>query len=166
MQREAILETPRMSLWFIPDDRIVFHQMHQYPGKETLETILLRGLDLLRESGGGKWLSDDRAGGALPKAHHDWGDRVWAPQAMAAGWKYWALLPPKEALGNSNMTRLVETYARRGVVVEIFSDLNKAHQWLRRQGTDSASSEPSSPDSDRPGSVTKPAWSGAAMTNE
>jgi len=59
---------------------------------------------------------------------------VWAPQAIAAGWRYWALLPPEQALGQANMTRLVEAYGRRGVVVEIFSDPAKAHLWLKRQG--------------------------------
>lgn len=122
-----------MSLWYHPEEQIVHHKMHQYPGQETLETVLLRGLELLKEHGARCWLSDDRAGGALPRSHHEWGDQVWAPRAIAAGWRYWALLPPEQALGQANMTRLVEAYARRGVVVEIFSDPNKALLWLKRQ---------------------------------
>lgn len=139
MERELILETPRMSLWYLPDDQIVFHQMHQYPGKETLEKVLMGGLELLQEHKVRKWLSDDREGGALPKAHHDWGDQVWAPRAIAAGWTHWALLPPREALGSANMRRLVEAYAKRGVTVEVFSDLHRAHQWLCRSGEDDLS---------------------------
>jgi len=136
MVQLPVIETPRMSLWIHPDERIVHHQMHQYPGQETLQCVLLKGLDLLKEYGATKWLSDDRAGGALPKSHHEWGDQVWAPRAVAAGWKYWALLPPAQALGHANMTRLVEVYAKQGVTVEIFADVNKAFLWLRRQ-TDS-----------------------------
>lgn len=134
MLGQVVFESPRMSLWFHTDERIVHHKMHQYPGQETLQTVLLQGLELLKHHRASRWLSDDRAGGALPKSHHDWGDQVWAPQAIAAGWRYWALLPPEQALGNANMGRLVEAYARRGVVVEIFSDPVKAFQWLRRQG--------------------------------
>lgn len=130
MLGEVVLETPRMSLWFHPEDLIVRHEMHQYPGRETLEKVLLRGLDLLKEHGASKWLSDDRNSGALPRSHHEWGVNVWAPQAVAAGWKYWALLPPEEAIGHSNMARLKETYAAMGTTVEIFSDVPTAYRWL------------------------------------
>lgn len=136
MSAELILETPRMSLLFHPRDRIVQHEMHQYPGRETLEAMLLRGLELLKEHGASKWLSDDRNGGALPRSHHEWGENVWAPQAIAAGWKYWALLPPAEAIGNSNMWRLVEAYAAKGVTVEIFRDVQAAYRWLCQQPTE------------------------------
>ena len=132
---QSIIETPRMSLWFHPEDLIVRHEMHQYPGRETLEQVLLRGLELLKEHGASKWLSDDRKGGALPRSHHEWGDTIWAPQAITAGWKYWALLPPEEAIGQANMARLVEVYARRGVTVKIFRDVPAAHRWLVRQGS-------------------------------
>lgn len=122
-----------MSLWFHPRDLIVHHEMHQYPGQDTLEKMLLRGLELLKEHGASKWLSDDRNGGALPRSHHEWGEKVWVPQAVAAGWKYWALLPPIEAIGNSNMTRLVELYAAKGVTVSFFREVAAAHRWLCQQ---------------------------------
>ncbi len=154
MQREPVIETTRMSLWYLPHDNIVFHQMHQYPGKEILEKVLLKGLEVLRSSKGEKWLSDDREGGALPRSHHEWGDQYWAPRAIAAGWKYWALLPPTETLGNTNMTRLVEAYARRGVTVQIFTELTKAHFWLKKQGSRAGTAASDrSPTSAHPGAL-------------
>jgi len=146
MLGQVIIESSRMSLWYHSEERIVHHKMHQYPGQEVLQTVLLRGLEVLKEHNACCWLSDDRAGGALPRSHHEWGDQVWAPQAIAAGWRYWALLPPEQALGQTNMTRLVEAYARRGVVVEIFSDPAKAHLWLKRHAEGSA--RPQSMDQD------------------
>lgn len=134
MLGEVVLETPRMTLWYHPEDRIVRHEMHQYPGRETLEQVLMRGLELLREQGAMKWLSDDRAGGALPRSHHEWGQSIWAPQAILAGWRYWALLPPEEAIGNANMNRLVEVYAAKGVTVQIFRDVPSAYRWLCQAG--------------------------------
>lgn len=154
MWRETLIETPRMSLWYLPDDRIIHHQMHQYPGQETLEEVLLRGLEAMKEHGAQKWLSDDRAGGAVPRSHHEWGDQVWAPQAIAAGWKYWALLPPEQALGHANMTRLVQVYAGKGVTVKIFSEPSQAQLWLRRQGSSEPVSERPAPISVRPRRLT------------
>lgn len=132
--KETIIETPRMSLYYHPFEKIIHHEMHSYPGLETLERILLGGLEVMKENRAIKWLSDDRNGGAVPKSHHEWGDRVWAPQAVKAGWRYWALLPPQDALGTANMKRLVKVYAKKGVTVEMFGDFEEAFTWLRHQG--------------------------------
>ena len=150
MLRETLIETPRMSLWYLPDDRIIHHQMHQYPSQETLEEVLLRGLEAMKEHGATKWLSDDRAGGAVPRSHHEWGEQVWAPQAIAAGWKYWAFLPPEQTLGHANMTRLVQVYAAKGVLVKVFSEPTQAQHWLRRQGPPGRVEERPTPISVRP----------------
>ncbi len=131
--RETIIEKPRMSLFYHPVEKIVHHEMHQYPGFELLQEVLLRGLELLREHGAYKWLSDDRRGGALPKSHHEWGDKVWSPQACEAGWQYWALVLPKDVLHTANMHKLVQLYTSRGVTAEIFSDPDEAFAWLRQQ---------------------------------
>jgi hypothetical protein len=132
--KKTVIETPRMSLYYHPSDNIIHHEMHAYPGIETLEQILLGGLELMKEHRAIKWLSDDRKGGAVPKSHHEWGDRVWAPRAIKAGWRYWALLPPADALGTANMKRLVNSYAKKGVTVQMFDDVDEAFDWLRRRG--------------------------------
>lgn len=133
--RETIIDKPRMSLFYHPLEKIVHHELHQYPGLELLQEVLMRGLDLIRDHGATKWLSDDRNGGALPKSHHDWGGSVWAPQVIAAGWKYWGLvLPPNDLLHTANMQKLSRLYASQGVTVEVFSDPDDAFRWLRLQG--------------------------------
>ena len=130
--QQTVIKTLRMSLYFHPLESIIHHEMHAYPGMEILEQILMGGLKLMREQGAFKWLSDDRNGGALPRSHHEWGDHVWSPQAVNAGWRYWALLPPSDALGTANMNRLVTIYANRGVTVKLFADYDEAFNWLRQ----------------------------------
>jgi len=132
--RETVIDTSRMSLYYHPMEKIIHHEMHAYPGLDILEQVLLGGLEVMKQQKAIKWLSDDRKGGAVPKSHHEWGDTVWAPQVMKAGWRYWALLPPADALGTANMKRLVKVYAKRGVTVEMFSDFDEAFTWLRHQG--------------------------------
>lgn len=132
--QETVIETPRMSLYYHPIENIIHHEMHSYPGIDILEEVLVGGLALMKKHRAIKWLSDDRNGGALPKSHHEWGDTVWAPQAVQSGWRYWALLPPADALGSANMKRLVGIYAKRGVTVELFDNYNEAFNWLRHQG--------------------------------
>jgi hypothetical protein len=130
VNRETIVDAPGLVLWYYADMGIIHHEMRKYPGAEALQSALLEGLKVMRSRGASKWLSDDRRGGALPKSHHEWGHDVWGPQARAAGWKVWALLPPAEALGSANMSRLVETYGALGVRVQTFSLPNVAMDWL------------------------------------
>jgi hypothetical protein len=122
-----------MSLYYHPLEKIVHHQMHSYPGFEILQELLLKGLELMKANGTTKWLSDDRNGGALPKSHHEWGDKVWSPQAVSAGWKHWALVLQKDLLHTANMRKLAQLYSAKGVSVEVFSNPDEAFRWLRRQ---------------------------------
>lgn len=130
MSRETIVDVPGLTLWYYPDTKVIHHEMGKYPGAGVLESALETGLEVLRTRGGHKWLSDDRQGGALPKAHHEWGQNVWGPKASAAGWKYWALLPPKALLGSANMLRLAEVYAALGVTAKTFASPKAAMDWL------------------------------------
>ena len=130
MTKETIVDRAGIVLWYYPDTKIIHHELQKYPGAEALESTLVKGLELMRDRGAREWLSDDRRGGALPKSHHEWGDKVWGPDAAAAGWQYWALVPPAEALGSANMSRLVKVYATLGVTVETFPDPRPAMAWL------------------------------------
>lgn len=133
--RETIVETSRMSLYYHPLERIVHHELHSYPGFELLQEILLKGLEVMKAHGATNWLSDDRNGGALPRSHHEWGDRVWAPQAVKAGWKNWGLVLPNDLLHTANMQKLAQLYAAQGVTVETFSNPDDAFRWLRHRGS-------------------------------
>lgn len=128
--KQVVIESELISLWHYPTAKLLHHQMHRYPGVKVLEDTLTQGLELIRTQGATKWLSDDRAGGAVPKSHHDWGATVWGPRAARAGWRHWALVPPRELLGRANMERLTKTYADLGVQVRVFSSPDEAFTWL------------------------------------
>jgi hypothetical protein len=130
--KETVIETPRMSLYYHPAQKIIHHEMHAYPGLELLERVLRKGLELMKANGASRWLSDDRMGGTLPQSHHEWGEKVWAPEAIRSGWKRWALVLPENTLHTSNMNRLSERYAALGVTVEHFSDPTRAIVWLKK----------------------------------
>jgi hypothetical protein len=133
MNRETILELPGLTLWYYPITKVIHHEVSKYPGVSVLESALQKGLEVMRRRGARKWLSDDRKGGALPKTHHEWGQNVWGPDAAAAGWKYWALLPPSELVGSANVHRLVSIYGALGVTVKTFDDPVFAMHWLVEQ---------------------------------
>lgn len=132
MGKEIIFDRPEITVWLHTHEGIIHHQMHRYPGVKILEAALRKGSERLGP-GVSKWLSDDRKGGALPKSHHQWAEQVWGPESATAGWRFWALLPPTELVGQMNMKRLQEIYAALGVSVRVFDNPETAFAWLCEQ---------------------------------
>ncbi len=49
---------------------------------------------------------------------------------MAAGWRYWAVVPPVKFLGEKNIRRYAEKYEARGLQSRLFEDETSAMRWL------------------------------------
>jgi hypothetical protein len=131
---QIILDTESVSLRYYPQKKIVHHELRRFVHGEQFRQVLEKGLELFKKHGACKWLSDDRGNGPLKPADADWALTDWAPRVMAAGWRYWAVVMPGKVLGQMNMRRWVDTYAKQGVTVMAFVDPNEAMAWLENQG--------------------------------
>ena len=80
-----------------------------------------------------KWLSDDRKFGAIHPDDKKWGDTVWQPLMMDAGWRYWAMVLPQRVVGQLNIQKLVDEYEKLGVVCSFHLDPKDALDWLLKQ---------------------------------
>lgn len=130
MPKLTIIDNEYASLWFYPEHKIVHHKFHQFIFGQPFRDVLNRGADLLQQHHAQKWLSDDRNNSALRPEDKAWSQTEWFPRVVNAGWKYWALVMPQKIVGQMNMKAIVDDYARQGVVVRVFSDPEKAMQWL------------------------------------
>jgi hypothetical protein len=130
MEVTTVVDNEFISVRFHPREKIVHHELHQFVFGERFREGLLAGVELLEQHGATKWLSDDRKNSALPSADVEWGKREWFPRALAAGWKYWALVQPEAAVGQMNMRRISHAYALAGVTVRVFDDASEALEWL------------------------------------
>ena len=63
----------------------------------------------------------------------EWGMSNWFPQTIQAGWKYWAIVQPEKVIAQLNMKKLVEDYAKAGIVAKFFSNPEEAMKWLESQ---------------------------------
>lgn len=131
--REVVHESPLISVWLYPEIGVVHHQMHRRCGGAAFRAALVAGVQAMQRSGATGWLSDDRANTALPDQDEQWGAKIWAPQAQAAGWLDWAMVVPANALGQLNVARLVDTYRKRGLEAQLFGEPEPALEWLRAQ---------------------------------
>jgi hypothetical protein len=118
MSKMIVVDNAFITLAYDSDTKIVSHQLHQYICGQPLRDALMAGTDQLKKNSAHKWLSDDRNGGALPKEDLEWNHNVWIKQAVAAGWKFWALVMPASVVGQQNMR-------------QVFSDPDQALAWLK-----------------------------------
>jgi hypothetical protein len=133
MLKNTLIDTDYVTLWYDAEKKIVHHKFHKYIYGQEFRKVLEKGLEVFKEKGAHKWLSDDRNNSALPTEDTNWAQADWAPRVIAAGWKYWAIVLPQKVIGQINMQHFIDNYSEKGVTVQIFSDPNKARTWLESQ---------------------------------
>jgi hypothetical protein len=120
-------------LFYHPKSKIVHHQLGHDLTSKDFRDVLDRGVELLKEHGATKWLSDNRAMEPHNKEDGDWVNTNWLPRAKAAGWKFWALVVPDSTMARMNMSEFVELFYNQGVRVMVFIDIDEAMHWLEAQ---------------------------------
>lgn len=130
----TIVTTDCATLLYHFDSKIVHQTIHKPHFGPPFREMLTLGVALLEHNSADKWLSDDRGNGALHPDDGKWAMDVWSVRAIAAGWKYWAVVMPDAALGRASMRRFIREYADRGVEVKIFPSPEEALDWLKSIG--------------------------------
>jgi hypothetical protein len=126
----TVIDNESASLWYHTETGIVHHQFKKFMWGDAFKEVLNTGLEQMKEHGGTKWLSDDRANSALRAEDGEWAANDWAPRVAAVGWKYWAIVLPDNVIGKMNMQRFIDQQAASGRTVRVFSDPNEALTWL------------------------------------
>ncbi len=131
--RIVALENEYVTVVCDPEAGIVEHVTHRFLVSEAFRQALLLGLELMREHGATKWLSDERLNGAISNEDVEWGATVWRPRAVALGLTCWAVVLPRSAFGSLRARRIVEEERRWGLTCEVFEEPDAARRWLDRQ---------------------------------
>jgi len=133
MNQILVADNSLISVWIYPERKMIHHVMKTYCHGEPLRDALMKGLAALEQYGATKWLSDDRANGALLPEDAEWATEVWFSRTRAAGWKHWSVIQPQKIIGQVNMARFVKMYADLGVNARMFDDPDEAMKWLEEQ---------------------------------
>ena len=128
-----LYDSPQITVRFYPDTKIVHHEMHGHAHGQDFNDALTAGAEAMKKYKGSKWLSDDRELPVLSPQDRQWGDDVWAPEVLKAGFKYWAIVQPAKALARIRLEERGQVWTKRGVTVEYFSDPDEALRWLKSQ---------------------------------
>ena len=133
MAAEKVFESEFATMWYYPDKKILHHKFHKFIFGEHFRELMLKELELFKENGCHKMLSDDRNHAALPTEDIDWANNNYRPQVIKSGLKYWALVMPEMVIGKMSMKRAIELNEKDGVTVKTFTDPDDAMTWLERQ---------------------------------
>jgi hypothetical protein len=126
----TVIDSDRATLWYHPETGIVHHYFRIAAHGADFRGVLEAGLQIMREHGATKWLSDDRNNNALTPEDSDWAINVWSHAAVKAGWRYWAIVLPEYVVGKMDMAQYIALYRTMGVSVRVFSDPDEALEWL------------------------------------
>jgi hypothetical protein len=130
MAETELIDNENMALWYDQAAKFVHHKIKKSLPKGAFEELLSTGADYLERYGMKKWLSDETNFIALNKEDIEYGNEVWAPRVIKAGFKYWAVVMPESAVGSLQMKRFVNEYRERGVTVEVCGSVDAAKAWL------------------------------------
>ena len=130
MAETELINNDYMALWYDPVSKFVHHKIKKTLPKGAFEELLSTGADYLEKYGMKKWLSDDSNVVAITKEDSEYGDKIWAPRVIKAGFTYWAVVMPTSAMGSLQLNRFVKEYRDRGVTVEVFDSVDAAKTWL------------------------------------
>ncbi len=125
-----IIDNHYATLIYYPDSKIVYHTFHKPISGKPFRDVLMAGVNLLKQHHATKWLSDDRKNLVVHEDDADWGKTEWAPMAMEAGWKYWAILVPDAIEGRINMKEFIDNYFEQGLRIALFDAVEEAMAWL------------------------------------
>lgn len=132
--KETILDNEYVSLYWYPEQKIIYHVFHKYMYGQEFRRALETGLEVMKKNGGTKWLGDDRANSALPTDDLVWSMEDWFFRAFDAGWRYWALVMPDKIAGQLNMNRILKRNIDLGMNIQVVESAEEGLEWLESVG--------------------------------
>lgn len=133
MSEETLFDCEFAAIWYHPETKIIHHRIDRYFHGETYHNFFLAGTQAMEKYHAHKWLSEDQSNVFIEKEDMEWAINDWFPKTVNAGWKYWAIVKPKNLIGQLDIEKLVKQYSAAGITVRYFSDPDEAMQWLIEQ---------------------------------
>jgi hypothetical protein len=118
------------SLWYHPGPKVVHHRIHRFVPAGIFQEILTAGAVILEQDRASKWLSDHGDGTVVRNDDLEWARTTWGPRVVGAGLKYWAIVPPRQVIGQMQMDQIISEAQALGLAVRTFTNDAAARAWL------------------------------------
>jgi hypothetical protein len=126
----VVYESSNAILWYHPESNIVHHKIYNFSLNEEFISFINLASRTLAEKKSAKWLSEDQSLFLMEKGSSDFRGVSWPKKTIEAGWKYWAIVQPKNIITQINMEKIVKHFKTLGVTARFYSEVDEAMQWL------------------------------------
>lgn len=126
----TIYKGDSLTVIYHPETKIIQHTFQGPASSSELRAALNAGTNLLRRYQVTKWLSDERENSYLSPEDVHYLVTDWAPRTVRAGWKYWAIVVPRQLESRVDAMTIVQACYDLGVRTMVFSDVPEALDWL------------------------------------
>ncbi|MCI0712031.1 MAG: hypothetical protein L0154_17890 [Chloroflexi bacterium] len=126
----TVVDNEYVTMKVSPEKDMIYHTFHQPIAGKVFRDYLNTGVETMKQYGITKWLSDDRKNVAIPEEDVEWSTSDWGVRALAAGWKYWAIVVPEDYAGRETMADLRKHYHEKGLELQVFVTPEQAMEWL------------------------------------
>jgi hypothetical protein len=130
MGPEVIYDSPHATLWYYPESKIIHHKIYNNLIDDEFKTFIGLASRTLAEKGATKWLSEDQSLLLIGKDKSDFSGITWPQKNIENGWKYWAIVQPKNIVTQINMEKMVKYFNSLGVTAKFFTEVEEAKKWL------------------------------------
>ena len=115
----------------IEDDYVVISYKGFIPFDEFTE-ICLKALEIVKDTGIDKFLSDTSEMKVMPKENQEWIQNEWFPMAMQTKLRRVAFLVPNSAFGKASVEATNSQAQQAGnITIRNFTNREEAIQWLK-----------------------------------
>jgi hypothetical protein len=118
------------TLWYHPGPKVVHHRIHRFVPAGILQEVLTAGAVILEQDRASKWLSDHSEGTVVRTDDLEWARSTWNPRVVGAGLKYWGIVPPRQVIGQMQMSQIVSEAEALGLTIRTFTNDAAARAWL------------------------------------
>lgn len=117
---------------WLEKEKIVVKTFSGYITGDELRDAFKSGYHKMKETGGVKWLSDNRGLPTYRIEDVDWINNEWFPRMLKIGWKYWALIEPESNVGLLVMKKF-KFFTDQGIQLNVFNSVKDGVRWLDKQ---------------------------------
>lgn len=125
-----VYKSKKAQVEWLEQENVVAKTFFDFIYGDDMKGAFNAGLNALIQHQSCKWLSDNRSLQPYRKIDVTWINEDWFPRMLKAGWKYWALVEPENALGQLSMTRFVDFNRQKGITLQIVHSVDDGLTWL------------------------------------
>lgn len=132
---EVYLDNPYVMIGWLESCRAVAGIWKKAPlgvnwnAMATIQESLEVGLKIVVEKSATRWVTDTRDMAVMPPEAQKWTNESWWPRALAAGFRWLAIVMPKSVVSKMAIDRSLDKNA--GHETQFFGDVEEAIAWLK-----------------------------------